>query len=178
MKLIILGLPGSGKGSQAKLLEQRFGWKHVSTGDICRETAIKDTVLGKRVKQLLEEGKLVPDEIMNKMVVDILPKTDYILDGYPRTEEQAVFLDTISNPDAAILLNVSDTVVIERMLKRKREDDTKEIIKKRVEDSISNISSIADYYGNYGMLIIVDANKTIEEVDKEIRKKLKAKGFI
>ena len=128
MKLILLGAPGAGKGTQAKLLTERYGIPHISTGDIFRENIKNATELGKQAKEYIDAGKLVPDELTIGLVMDRLAKDDcakgYILDGFPRTIPQAEKLTEALEAgsgeiDAAIDVEVPDEVIIERMSGRR-----------------------------------------------------------
>ncbi len=120
MKLLIFGPPGSGKGTYSSRIEDRIDVKHISTGDIFRSAVKGNTDLGKKVKEYLDSGELVPDELVNKVVKERLEGTDdFILDGYPRTVEQAKFLDGFMDVDAIIVLDVTDEITIERLSARR-----------------------------------------------------------
>jgi adenylate kinase len=128
MRLLLLGGPGAGKGTQAKIISQRLGIPHISTGDIFRENVRNSTALGKQVADILNEGRLVPDNITNDIVKDRLQKDDckngYILDGYPRTIEQAQFLDKYLSGigqklDYVINIDTSDDCIITRLSERR-----------------------------------------------------------
>jgi adenylate kinase len=125
MKLIFFGPPGAGKGTQAQKTSEQFGIPHVSTGDILREAVKNETALGKKVKDILERGELVSDDIINKLVKEKVVHMDsFILDGYPRTIDQAKFLDKALNEaneeiDAIILIDVSEEDVVERISNRR-----------------------------------------------------------
>lgn len=123
MKLIFLGPPGAGKGTQAELLAQRLNIPHISTGDIFRENIKNDTGLGKKAAEYSSKGLLVPDEVTNAMVKKRLEKKDcssgYILDGYPRTINQAKFLSTIQVIDNVINFVLSDNEIIKRITGRR-----------------------------------------------------------
>lgn len=128
MRLIMLGAPGAGKGSQAKLLAEKYGILHISTGDIFRANIKEGTELGKRAKSYMDQGLLVPDELVCDLVVDRIQQDDckkgFILDGFPRTIPQAESLDTVLDQinetiDYAINLKVDDEVIIKRMSGRR-----------------------------------------------------------
>ncbi len=120
MKLVIFGAPGSGKGTYSSRLKERLGIEHIATGDIFREEVEKQTELGKKVKEFLDRGQLVPDEIVNQVVKERIEKSEkgFILDGYPRTIEQAKFLLSLTEIDAVIRLVVPEWVIIERLSSR------------------------------------------------------------
>lgn len=128
MRIILLGAPGAGKGTQAKRLTERFGIPHISTGDILRREIQDNTPLGKQAKSILAAGKLVPDDLMLNLVEDRLKLPDaesgFLLDGFPRTAPQAVGLDAIlerleSRLDAIIALNVAEDVLLNRLAARR-----------------------------------------------------------
>lgn len=125
MKLILFGAPGAGKGTQAKLMNEKFGLVHISTGDILRNEVKNNTDLGKQAKGYMESGKLVPDSLVTEMVKKRMQGKDlakgFILDGYPRTEAQARALDEIlkSGIDLAIYLSASEKVVVKRLTGRR-----------------------------------------------------------
>ncbi len=122
MRFLIFGPPGSGKGTYSSRIEDRINVEHIATGDMFREAVKKDTELGNKVKGYLDKGELVPDDLVNEVVRERLKETgmdNFILDGYPRTVEQAEFLDDIVNIDALILLDVTDEIIIERLSSRR-----------------------------------------------------------
>ncbi len=128
MRLVILGLPGSGKGTQSKRISRRFGIPQISTGDILRQAAKEGTKLGKKAKRTMDQGLLVPDALMAELVVERLEQRDcqrgFILDGFPRTIAQAEILDELlakreSAIDAVLMLDVSDATVIARLSQRR-----------------------------------------------------------
>lgn len=125
LKLLFFGPPGAGKGTQAKMVAEEFNIEHISTGDILREAVSKGTELGKKAKAIMDRGDLVPDEIMNGLVKEKLIELDsFILDGYPRTLEQAQFLDRTLKElnkeiDAALLIDVSEEEVVKRISNRR-----------------------------------------------------------
>ena len=125
MRLLFFGPPGAGKGTQAKIVAKEFNVEHISTGDILREAVNKGTDLGEKVKNIMERGELVPDEIMNELVKQKLEEVNsFILDGYPRTLEQAKFLDAVLKQikkeiDAAVLIDVPEDEIVKRISNRR-----------------------------------------------------------
>ncbi|MEM1548146.1 MAG: adenylate kinase [Thermoproteota archaeon] len=122
MRIVILGPPGSGKGTYSSRLAARLGIPHISTGDIFREEIKSGSELGRSISEYVSNGKLVPDDIVNKVMEKRLSKEDcgrgFILDGYPRTIQQAEFLDGVSGIDVVINLNVPDEVIVRRLSSR------------------------------------------------------------
>ena len=128
MRLVLVGPPGSGKGTQAKKLTERFGWRYVGTGDILRDEIEKGSAIGKTAKALLGEGKLMPDDKMNDLIAGILKSTDrpenFVLDGYPRTASQAAWCDRFLRDekldlDAVIRFRIEDEEVVRRIAGRR-----------------------------------------------------------
>jgi adenylate kinase len=121
MNIIILGPQGSGKGTQAVRIAERYKLKHISTGDIFRENVKNETELGKKVQKIMNDGAFVPDEITNAIVKDTLQKVkkNFILDGYPRTLKQAEYLARVIEIDVAINLNISDEDAVKRIASRR-----------------------------------------------------------
>jgi len=119
MIIVLLGPPGSGKGTQAKMIAEEFGLRHISTGDLLRDEAKKDTPLARKIKEVLEQGKLLSDQLMLEILMNSLPDDNYILDGFPRTVSQAKMLDDIADIDFVFLIDVSDNSIIERIVNRR-----------------------------------------------------------
>ncbi len=123
MKLILLGPPGAGKGTQAKMLSVHYGIPHISTGDIFRDHMKRKTELGKSIIQIMDDGDLVPDEITNKIVEERISRQDcqggYMLDGYPRTIPQSTFLDSVSDITVVVELDVDEDEIVERISARR-----------------------------------------------------------
>ena len=121
-RILIFGPQGSGKGTQAELIARRHGLPYISTGDIFRYHRQQQTELGKKIEQYISSGQLVPDELTNEMVKERLAQPDclagFVLDGYPRTQSQLEFLDTITGIDHAVVINLSDQEAIERLAGR------------------------------------------------------------
>lgn len=167
---IFLGAPGVGKGTMAQKLQEKKGIKHISTGEIFRKNIKDKTPLGLKVKDILALGEYVPDEITNEIVKMALSteeviKHGFLLDGYPRTENQAQFLkDNGFNITSAVLLDASDEIIMDRLISRARgKDDTPEIIQHRLEVYNEQTMPLINFYEKEGLLVRVDSEGTIEE---------------
>lgn len=170
-RLLILGPPGAGKGTQAAMLCRAIGVPHVSTGDMLRDHAHRGTELGSRAKEIMEAGDLVPDEIVIAMVEERLSAPDaacgFILDGFPRTLSQAVALDAALSEtpvEAAIAIEVPESEIVARMAARGRSDDTEEAVRTRLARYREQTEPLVDFYARRGSAIRVDGVGTIHEV--------------
>ena len=187
MKLILLGPPGAGKGTQAKLLVERHGIVQLSTGDMLRAAAAAGTPVGLKAKEIMDRGELVPDDVMVAIIDERLDQDDtksgFILDGFPRTVPQAEALDELLRKkgidiDAIIEISVNEAELIERIAKRavdmggSRGDEDKTA--KRLEVYREQTAPVADHYRNQGKLMVVDGMKSVEDVATEIDEHLKA----
>lgn len=181
MRVILLGPPGAGKGTQAARLAERHGIPAISTGDIFRANVKGGTDLGKQAQEFMNAGQLVPDSVTNAMVRDRLSQPDavagFLLDGYPRNADQAVELDSMlgelgARLDAAIELTADFDVVTERLLKRAeiegRADDTEDVIRTRLEVYKNSTAPLTAYYAGRGLLVQVDGLGDIDEVTERI----------
>lgn len=179
--IILLGAPGSGKGTQAVKLSEELKIPHISTGDIFRDNVKNETKLGKKAKSYMDAGKLVPDSLVTELLKDRLTNPDtahgYILDGYPRTVAQAKEFDHIIGSDAkiiAIYLDVHDDIIMQRIAKRAKEtggsrsDDSPQIAKKRLKIYHEQTAPVMDYYKKKGQLTRIDAEQGLEESYEEI----------
>lgn len=173
MRLLLVGPPGAGKGTQAAVLSEELGIPHVSTGDLFRAHIDGETPLGLKVKEYLDSGALVPDEITNDMVRQRLAESDaeggFVLDGFPRNRAQAEVLAGLlraldTELDAAVQLEIPEDVVVERLLARGRADDTEDIIRHRQEVYWSETAPLLDFYAD--RLVTVDAVGSVQEVSK------------
>ncbi len=181
MRLVILGGPGSGKGTQAQNLSQRLNISLISTGNILRKAIIEQTKLGQKAKDYVEKGELLPNEMMIEFIEERLLKEDvkngWILEGYPRTSFQAEELDFLlerleQRLDYAIYLQVSETVMKERSLMRSLLDDKPEIIERRISLFEEQTLPLLDYYQGKKRLFTVSGENSVEEVQKVILDKI------
>ncbi|WP_331374080.1 adenylate kinase [Sinorhizobium chiapasense] len=189
MRLIFLGPPGAGKGTQAKLLTERYGIPQLSTGDMLRAAVAQATEVGKRAKAVMDAGQLVSDEIVNEIVSDRIDAPDcakgFILDGYPRTVPQAVALDRMLESkglklDAVIELKVDEAALVRRMENRVaetvaaggtvRSDDNPEAFKCRLTEYREKTAPLSEYYAGTGQLKTVDGMADVNTVTAEIEK--------
>ncbi len=181
MRAIFLGPPGSGKGTQAKLLAQRMAIPAISTGDMLREAVRLGTPLGRRAKAIMEAGDLVPDDVVIGLIRERISLPDarsgFLLDGFPRTVEQARALDRLLEGngevlDAVINLLVPESMLLERMGGRAavegRADDRPETVRERLRVYREKTAPLIDHYGARGVRIDVDGSGTIEEVSGRI----------
>ncbi|MCY7277507.1 MAG: adenylate kinase [Phormidesmis sp. CAN_BIN44] len=173
MRLIFLGPPGAGKGTQAKVLADSHHIPHISTGDILRAAVSEQTALGIKAKGYMDRGELVPDQLMIDLIRERLGQPDaqpgWILDGYPRTVVQADSLDGLLTEldqicDRVVNLDAPDGVLIERMLSRSREDDHEDVIRRRLEVYRERTVPLIDYYQTREKLTAIDGNQSMEDV--------------
>ncbi len=174
MKLIIFGAPGSGKGTQAKLLSKQFKLKNINS-NLLREEISKNTQLGKIFSKYMNQGKLVPSKLIDNFFKKKIPKNNFILDGYPRKIEEAEYFSTYNSPDKIIFLDVPNTILKKRLLKRAkiehRIDDTPKIIEERFKVYRNETKPVLKYYK--GQIITIKGNKKPDIIHKEILKALK-----
>lgn len=177
MRLVLMGPPGAGKGTQAIGLAARIGIPHISTGDIFRANVTQGTPLGIEAKRYMDAGEYVPDGVTNAMVRDRLAQDDcqpgFLLDGYPRTLEQVGELDTMLNAggvaiDRAVELTVDVDEVVTRLVKRAQEqgraDDTEDVIRRRLEVYAEQTAPLTALYAERGLLVQVDGMGAVEDV--------------
>lgn len=186
-RLLIVGPPGSGKGTQAARITEGLGVVAISTGDIFRANVKKMTPLGVEAKKYMDRGDYVPDSVTNSMVEDRLAQDDvkdgFLLDGYPRTVAQVEFLDEVLKPkgqelDAVILLAADEDELVKRLLKRAeiegREDDTEEVIRHRLTVYKEQTADVVAAYRERGLVREVDGLGELDEVTGRIVNALKA----
>lgn len=217
MKLILLGPPGAGKGTQAKRLEEAYDIVQLSTGDMLRAAVAAGTEVGKKAKSLMEAGKLVPDDVVVKIIEDRIDEPDcrngFILDGFPRNVTQAEALDEMlarkgTGLDRVVEIRVDDEVLVERITGRftcadcgegyhdkyklpakegvcdkcggtefvRREDDNEKTVRSRLQTYHEQTAPLLPYYEKKGLLAVVDGEKSIDEVSREINAVLEVRG--
>ena len=189
-RLLLVGPPGAGKGTQAAILAETFGIPAISTGDIFRSNVANETPLGLQVKAIMEAGEYVPDALTNEIVADRLSEADaragFLLDGYPRTVEQVKELDRIlaadgTALDVVVLLEADTDVVVARLLKRANEqgraDDTEEVIRNRMSVYAEQTSPLIDVYDKRNLVVRVDGLGDVAEVTARIVDALAARGL-
>lgn len=207
MNIIFLGPPGAGKGTQAQIVCQRLGIPQVSTGDMLRAAIAAGTEMGRKAKEYMDQGQLVPDEVVIGIVKDRLADPDcqkgYILDGFPRTVEQAKALSTFAKIDVAINLDVPDDVLVKRLSGRRmcplcgapyhvdrlngetvcradgtpliqRDDDKAETVLNRLAVYHQKTAPLIDHYREAGLLKNIGGGLSLEEISEEIFRTLEA----
>ena len=181
MRMIFMGPPGAGKGTQAKLVADKYGIPAISTGDIFRANVSKGTDLGKQAQQYMDAGEYVPDEVTNLMVRNRIDEADaepgFLLDGYPRTVAQVEELDgmikfTGHELDSVVVLTVDPEELVQRLLQRAgtegRADDTEDVIRRRQQLYTEQTEPLIDVYKDRNLMIEVDGMGEVEEVTKRI----------
>jgi len=179
MRLVLVGPPGAGKGTQAVFLASHFSIPHISTGDIFRANLKAGTDLGNQAKAFMDRGDLVPDSVTNEMVKDRLTHSDtangFLLDGFPRNVAQAQVLSSVlaekKTPlDAVLELQIDDSEIISRLNNRRsvesRADDAEEVIVHRLKVYHEQTAPIVDYYRTEGSLITISATGAVDEITK------------
>ena len=197
MKLVLLGAPGAGKGTQAVFLKDRHGLAHISTGDILRQNVNDKTPLGLEAKKYMDAGELVPDEVVMNMMkakLESLGKEKgFMLDGFPRTVKQAEFLESITDLDAVVMFVVSDDDIVKRLLNRavcrscgaitnwdndkcpscggelyRRADDNEETIRSRLKVFHEQTEALIEFYRSRNLLLEVDATGMPETIFERV----------
>lgn len=193
MRIVLIGPPGAGKGTQSALMADKFQIPHLSTGEILRAACADQTAVGRQAAQFMERGDLVPDEMIQDLVFNELSQSScdngYILDGFPRTVPQAEEFDSwLAKRDRALSLvlkfSVTEDVLLSRLAGRGREDDAREIVKQRMQQYLELTKPLVDYYQDRGVLHVVrgsqgsaeDVFATIEEIVDNLPNKLPNKA--
>ena len=182
MRIVILGAPGSGKGTQAALLVKELGLTHISSGELLRSAAKAGTELGLKAKSIIDRGELVSDDIMLGLIKERLSQPDvqggFILDGYPRNIIQAgaldELLDSLDQPvDEALQIDVDVEMAVMRITRRAakegRSDDTEEVARNRMKIYSVQTAPVVDYYARKGVLTRILGDGTAEEVFQRIK---------
>ncbi len=189
-RLLLIGMPGAGKGTQAERLSEAFGIPAISTGDIFRHNVKNETELGKQAKAFMDRGEYVPDSLTNALVRDRLSHADaaqgFLLDGYPRTADQVAELDDILSShsqqlDAVVMLTADVDEVVRRLLNRAieqgRADDTEEVIRRRLEVYEEQTAPLVSVYAGRNLVVTVDGLGEVAEVTQRIVSALAARGI-
>jgi adenylate kinase len=178
-RLIFLGPPGAGKGTQATLLAHSLSIPHISTGDILRSAVAEKTDLGLKAQSYMDQGELVPDQLMLGMIGDRLTRLDtksgWILDGFPRNVTQASFLDELlgeihQSYDAVVNLDVPDEVLVARLLERGRKDDKEDVIRNRLEVYRNQTAPLIDFYRDRQHLVSINGNQSVDTVTSDLKR--------
>ena len=177
-RLIFLGAPGAGKGTQAQLLAESLNIPHISTGDILRAAIANATPLGEKAQSYMDRGELVPDDLILDLIRSRLAQPDtqsgWILDGFPRNVSQASFLTDLLEElnqtcDYAINLEVPDEVLVERLLSRGRKDDNRETITRRLEVYHEETAPVIGFYQDRSALQSINGDRPMEEVTESLK---------
>lgn len=189
MRMIFMGPPGAGKGTQATVVAGRFGVPAISTGDIFRANVSEGTPLGLEAKRYMDAGEYVPDSVTNEMVRNRIAEPDaepgFLLDGYPRTLAQVEELDGMlaaseRTLDAVVVLTVDAEELVQRLLKRAetsgRSDDTEDVIRHRQDVYTEQTAPLIDVYRDRGILLEVDGLGEVDEVSARILAALDGRG--
>jgi adenylate kinase len=183
MRLLLIGAPGAGKGTQAERLSERFGIAHISSGDLLRQHVKDQTALGQTIKSYVDQGDLVPDavvmDMLRKPVVGAAEAGGYVLDGFPRTVDQAKAAFQVAQAlgaevQAAVHLDVPRAELVRRLLSRGRgSDDTEEVIDHRLQVYLDNTVPLLEYYAGREWMFAVDGSRSPDAVHEEIVGRLK-----
>lgn len=175
MRLLFIGPPGAGKGTQAQRVASRLGIAHISTGDMFRDNVSRGTTLGRQVEAILAAGDYVPDELTVAMLAERMGEPDaaagFILDGFPRTDAQVEYLDRLIGEDGldkVLVFEVDEDELTERLLARGRADDTEDTIRTRFKMYQEQTQPLIDLYAERGLTVHIDATGEVEEVTDRI----------
>ena len=181
LNIMLLGLPGVGKGTQAEMIVETYRLPHISTGDMFRAAMANETELGLKAKSFMDAGNLVPDEVTNGIVEERLSEDDtkggFILDGFPRNLDQATALDEMLSKqgrklDAVLYFTADEAVLVDRMMARGRADDTPEVIKNRLAVNGELTAPIANYYAEQGVFHKIDGARELEMIFADVKELL------
>jgi adenylate kinase len=189
-RFLLIGPPGAGKGTQAALLANAYSIPAISTGDIFRENVRNETELGLQVKSIMDRGEYVPDSLTNELIRDRLAQADaeagFLLDGYPRTNDQVNELDDILSAqhrilDAVVLLVADSDELVRRLLKRAQEqgrtDDTEEVIRHRQNVYLEQTQPLIEIYSSRSLVVEIDGLGQVGEVTERILNALTSRGL-
>ena len=175
MRLLFIGPPGSGKGTQAGKVAARLGIPHVSTGEMFRDHVSRGTDLGRQVDAIMAAGDYVPDEVTVEMLSQRIAEDDatngFILDGFPRTAAQVASLDRLLGErglDRVVVLDVGEAALTDRLMSRGRADDTEETIHNRFQVYLDQTEPLIDIYEERGLAVAVDGTGDVEEITERI----------
>jgi adenylate kinase len=180
VRLVLVGPPGAGKGTQAALLREKLGVPHISTGDLFRAHISEQTELGREVQEYLDAGELVPDSVTNEMVRERLSQPDaaqgFLLDGFPRNVSQADVLGEILAEDghelqAVLEFRIPEDVVVQRLLARGRADDKEDVIRHRQRVYRDETAPLLDYYGD--KVVSIDAVGDVDDISERALRALR-----
>ena len=191
VRILLLGAPGSGKGTQGRRIAERFGVRHISSGDLIRAAIAEDKGAGAALRQYTERGELVPDDVVMRIVgphvVAAAQEGGYVLDGFPRTAPQAEYARAAALPQdvhvqTAVLLEVPHDDLVDRLLRRAeqegRKDDTPAVIKRRLEVFDEHNDELIEFYDRLGVLLRVDATGDIDAITETIIEQLSERHAI
>jgi adenylate kinase len=181
LRLLLIGAPGGGKGTQGDALASLYGIQHISSGDVLRAEARADTPAGREVAAFQRRGDLVPDQTVFDLLIPVVAaaaaRGGYVLDGFPRTVPQAIQAFEVAQQleftlDAAVYLKVPESVLLQRLLARARADDTAEVIRHRLEVFAETTSPLIAYYRERDVLVEVNGDQPPEAITAEIQARL------
>jgi adenylate kinase len=191
VRILLLGAPGAGKGTQGRRIAEHFGVRHISSGDLIRATIAEDAAAGAALRQYTERGELVPDEvvlgIVGPHVLEASREGGYVLDGFPRTAPQAEYARAAAltqdvHVQTALLLDVPHDELVERLHNRAQEegrkDDTPEVIRRRLEVFDEHNDELVEFYERLGLLMRIDASGDVDAITKDILEQLSERHVI